>query len=132
MSRTHPCDDWTEMEHRFAEEYIRDECQVRAAQRAGVEGTYRQRVHWAQSRVRNPKFKSVVRTLKRERAKRCSITLDQVVDEHLRTALDPETPPGARTVALREVARLCGLGDNPEDLRKALMERVLDSLTQGP
>ena len=118
----------SDLEASFVEEYIRDHNGTRAALRAGYEGTYAGRRQWARTTLAKPHIKRAIEKSKRERAEACKISLQQLVDEHMRTATDPDCPHGARAGALREVARLCGIGGTQADDLGAALQRAAEAL----
>ena len=113
----------------FVEEYIRDFNGVRAAMRAGYNGGYKVCEAVARENLAKPRIKAAVEKAKAARSRRCRVSGDQVVDELLRIAMDESAKHASRISALKEISRMCGLGEGDDDLGDAL-KRVAEALKE--
>ena len=118
----------TLLQSRFVAEYIRDFNGVQAATRAGYSGNYQVRCQAARDNLRLPEIQKAVEEAKAERSKRCKVTGDQVVGELMGIAMDPKAQRGVRISALKEVSRMCGLGERQDDDLGAALAKVAEAL----
>ena len=121
--RTKP-DALNDAEVRLAHEYARDLNGTKAYGRVHSKASLRTcQVEWCKT-WKKPEFKAYVAQIEAERAERCNVSGDQVVDELLDIAFAPRAKPGVRLAALREIARMCGLDKLSGDPWSELLARV--------